>query len=92
MNIHAMNAYIEMPSIRNDEVLGIYRTFWDALERADVPFTCHWGQLHGMTEARLQKYFGNRPARWKAARDRLLPSAVARTVFSAPLLAEVGLD
>jgi hypothetical protein len=91
MNISQMNCFIELPSIRNSEVLGIYRLWWDALANAGVPYTCHWGQLTGMNPDRLAAYFGNRVDRWKAARDRLLAGGPGKRVFSAPLLAEVGL-
>ena len=91
-NQNHMNCYIELPSIRNAEVVGIYRRWWDALEAAGVVFTCHWGQLHGMTSEGLNRYFGTRVATWKEARDTILPSADARRVFSSPILAEIGLD
>lgn len=92
MNVHGMNAYIELPSVRNDEVLTIFRRWWDELEAASIPFTCHWGQQHGMTPSRLETFFGQRPQRWKAARRDMLSSEIARRVFAAPLLAEVGLN
>jgi FAD/FMN-containing dehydrogenase len=91
MNAHDSNAYIELPSVRNGEVEGIYRAFWDALEQAKLPFTCHWGQVHGLNAQRLTNYFGHRVERWKAARADLLPSADARRVFGNALLDEVGL-
>jgi hypothetical protein len=52
-NIHAMNCYIEMPSVRNREVEAVFTRCWQALERDGIPFACHWGQRHGMTPARL---------------------------------------
>ena len=64
---------------------------WDALEAARIPFTCHWGQLHGLNPRRVGGWFGERVTAWKGARDRLL-DPVAKRVFSAALLAEVGLD
>jgi hypothetical protein len=91
MNAHKMNCFIELPSIRNDNVLSIYREIWDALEDADIPFTCHWGQLHGMNPGRLRKYFGSRIDKWKEARASLL-DAIGLRVFAAPILSEVGLD
>jgi hypothetical protein len=90
MNIFPMNTYIELPSIRSNAVLGIYRAVWDALEHDGIVFTCHWGQLHGITPARLARYFGPRVDTWKAARARLL-GPVGSRVFAAPILAEVGL-
>ncbi len=92
MSMRSMNAYIELPSIRNAEVLEIYRLWWDALEVAAIPFTCHWGQMHGMTPARLRTYFGDRVDRFRTARQRLLPDDVARRVFASRILPEVGLD
>lgn len=92
MNARDMTCLIELPSIRNPEVEGIYRAFWDALEQHGVAFTCHWGQAHGMTAERLQAYLGSNPARWRAARDLLLPTPESRRVFSSAILAEVGLS
>lgn len=92
MNIHDMNCHVELPGIRNDEIAGIFGKCFQALEAAHIPFTCHWGQLHAMHAKQLRNYFGDRVDRWKAARDALLPDALAKTVFSSPLLREVGLQ
>jgi hypothetical protein len=92
MNQNDMSCFIELPSIRNSEVEGIYRRFWDALEKDGLPFTCHWGQVHGITPTRLATYFGGNVERWKSARDQLLPSAEAKRVFQSALLGEVGLS
>jgi hypothetical protein len=91
MNQNDMNCFIELPSIRNSEVEGIYRAFWDALEKDELPFTCHWGQTHGLNPTRLAAYFGANVGLWKAARDQLLPSADAQRVFQSAILGEVGL-
>ncbi len=92
LNIRQNNAYIELPSIRNAEVLDIYRQWWNALDAAGIDFGCHWGQLHGMNPDRMDKYFKERVARWRAARARILIDETSRRVFSNPLLSEVGLD
>jgi hypothetical protein len=92
MNQNPMNCFIELPSVRSAEVLGIYRLWWNALESAGIAFGGHWGQLHGMTPDRLARFYGDGGPRWKAARDRLLASPEARRVFSSHLLADVGLD
>jgi len=93
MNIAPMNCYIELPSIRNEHVLALYRAIWDGLEAAHIPFTCHWGQLNGLNAARLKTYFGARAEAWKAARNALLGGdATALNVFGAPILADLGLD
>jgi hypothetical protein len=90
MNTAEMNCYIELPSIRNKDVLQIYADCWRMLRDQNIRFTCHWGQLHGLTPAQVVDYFGNRAQRWKSAREQLLDER-ARVVFGAPLLAEVGL-
>jgi peptidoglycan hydrolase-like protein with peptidoglycan-binding domain len=93
MNIAPMNTYIELPSIRNAKVLSLFGAIWDALESEGIPFTCHWGQLNGMTPPRLNAYFGTRVQAWKAARTQLLgKNATALHVFAAPILKQVGLD
>ncbi|HET9932317.1 MAG TPA: peptidoglycan-binding domain-containing protein, partial [Polyangiaceae bacterium] len=70
-----------------------YKAIWDALEAAGIPFTCHWGQLNGMTPERLSTYFGPRVQAWKSARTKLLgENSPALEVFAAPILKQVGLD
>lgn len=91
MNINPMNVYIELPSIRTPEIGGIFRKCWDGLEAKGISFTCHWGQELALSPARLNRYFGDRVARWQAARSKILPTETARRVFASPLLAEVGL-
>jgi hypothetical protein len=72
-------------------VLGIYRAVWSALATDGINFTCHWGQLHGLDPARTRRFYGSNVDRWKNAREDLL-HPIARRVFAAPLLSEVGLD
>lgn len=91
MNQFDMNCFIELPSIRNEAVLAIYRSLWAALDRKNIDFTCHWGQLGGFTPARVQRYFGPRAAAWKEARRSLLGSDAAMRVFEAGILREAGL-
>jgi hypothetical protein len=91
MNIHPMNCYIELPSIMTDDVKTIYPTIWNRLEAEGIPYTCHWGQLGGMNPSRVEKYFKGREVKWKTARATLL-DATGCKVFTAPLLAEVGLE
>ena len=92
MNIHAMNTYIEFPSLGSNDTSTIHEAVWTALRSAQIPFTCHWGQEYGMDNASLRSYFGDRVDRWKAARHVLLPTAAARAVFTNPLIEQLGLD
>lgn len=91
MNIHAMNTYIEFPSLNSAETSAIHQAVWTALRAANIPFTCHWGQEYGMDAASVLSYFGDRVSRWKAARTKILPTAQARAVFSNPLVVQLGL-
>jgi hypothetical protein len=91
MNIHPMNCYIELPSVRSREVVDLYRKCWDALEARAIAFTCHWGQLHGLNRRRVERYFGPRLPAWCQARQQLLAADEARRVFASPLLAELGI-
>jgi hypothetical protein len=91
MNIHPMNAFIEFPSLNADDTSTIHEAVWDALRTQNIPFTCHWGQEYGMDAASVLAYFGDRVDRWKAARQRLLPSTQAQAVFASSILAAVGL-
>jgi hypothetical protein len=92
MNIHPMNTYIEFPGLGSSDMPRVQQAVWQALRAAGIPFSCHWGQQYGMDAAGVRAYFGDRVDRWKAARSRLLTTPEARTVFSTPLLANVGLD
>ncbi len=92
MNIHPMNTYIEFPSIDSAATSAIHGAVWNALHTANIPFTCHWGQEYGMDAASVSSYFGDRAARWRAARAKILTTAQARAVFSNPLVTQLGLD
>jgi hypothetical protein len=48
--------------------------------------------VHGLTPARVSRYFGDRVSRWKAARALILPDELARDVFATPILADAGLS
>lgn len=92
MNVPERTCFIELPSIRNQEVLDLYQRFWDALEARGIPFTCHWGQILDLNPTRLATYFGDRVTRWQRARRQILATDRERRVFASPLLREVGLD
>ena len=70
------------------ELMEGIRTRFDA---AGMPYAQHWGKLHGLTAARVAASHGDRLADWHAARNRLLPTAAERQVFSTDLLQDIGL-
>lgn len=92
MNIHDMNCYMELGSIRTPAVQIIHQACWRSLDEAKIPYTCHWGQQHQLTAGHIAGYFGDRVGRWRAARAKLLPTLEARAVFGAKALVSVGLD
>jgi hypothetical protein len=91
MNQFERNCYIELPSIRTPDVLAVYEAVWRKLEQKGINFTCHWGQLNCFTPGRVERYFGENAAQWRAARQRLLETPVARSVFASRILGDAGL-
>jgi hypothetical protein len=54
-----------------------------ALESARVPFTMHWGKWIGyLTRSYVERVYGDRLTRWRAARARLLPDPQLAGTFS----------
>jgi len=58
-----------------------------ALEAAGVPFTMHWGKWIGyLTRGHVDRVYGDRATRWRAARSRFLPDPQLARTFSNELL------
>lgn len=92
MNKAAMNCFIELPSVRNDNVVRVYKAIWSELDARGIPFTCHWGQMGGFKRDRVRAYYGPDANAWTAARAELLNhNPTAHHVFASALLAKVGL-
>jgi hypothetical protein len=91
MNQSRMTTHIEMGAIQSAEAMSIFNRCWQALDRARIPFTCHWGQQGGHTPARVRRYFGANAPRWRAVRKAML-TAAARKVFASRMLTSAGLD
>ncbi len=91
MNQSAMTMHVEMGGIQTAEAAQIFNRSWQALDRAGIPFACHWGQQGGHTPARVKRYFGTNASKWRAVRRTML-TAAARQVFASPMLAVAGLD
>ena len=91
MNQSAMTTYIEMGSIQTVEAMGIFDRCWSALDLAQIPFACHWGQQGGHTPARVRRYFGSGANKWRAVRNAMLTPG-ARDVFASKILATAALE
>ncbi|MEM6961378.1 MAG: hypothetical protein AAF550_06490 [Myxococcota bacterium] len=91
MNITDVNAYIELPSIRNEDVEEIvFPRCFDRLRDEQIRFTCHWGQVHDLQRPDLLRYFGRRVGDWSAVRRQLLTQSGLVT-FTNPTVRELGL-
>lgn len=91
MNVKPTTCFIELPTLATDYTDALFEQVWRALDEAQIPYGFHWGQEHGLTPARVERYYGERAVQWKKARERLL-DATGRQVFAAPILKDAGLD
>jgi hypothetical protein len=61
------------------------------LERDGIDFTLHWGKINNLTPERVAADYGADLVRWKAVRDRLLPTEADRRLFWTQELQDFGL-
>ncbi|MDQ4087675.1 MAG: FAD-binding protein [Pseudomonadota bacterium] len=62
-----------------------------ALEAAGIEHSCHWGKYNNLTPERVRGVYGADLARWKAVRERLLPTLADRQLFATGELRAFGL-
>ncbi|MEM9386499.1 MAG: hypothetical protein AAGA68_15690 [Pseudomonadota bacterium] len=74
---------IELDGVDSRRTREFLSAAWGALEASDIPHTHHWGKINRMTPATLQRSYGDVVARWRSARDLLLPADVRRTFANA---------
>ena len=90
-NLADTSCFIELPTIRTDELGSIFAVCGQALDDAGIAFGCHWGQTHLNTPERVEAWWGERAQQWREARHQILEDATARAVFASPILADTGL-
>jgi hypothetical protein len=90
-NLTDTTCFIELPTIRTEEVGSVFAACGQALDDAGIAFGCHWGQTHLNTPERVEAWWGERAQQWRAARHQLLDNDTARAVFASPILADTGL-
>ena len=90
-NLADTTCFIELPTVRTDELGSIFAACGQALDDAGIAFGCHWGQTHLNTPERVEAWWGERAQQWREARRQLLEDATARMVFASPILADTGL-
>lgn len=75
----------------SETTLRAYLRMLAELEKQGIPYTLHWGKLNNLTPARVAADYGNDLVRWKAVRDRLLPTPTDRALFASAELRAFGL-
>lgn len=68
-----------------------YKHMLEVLEREGIEYTLHWGKINNLTPARVAADYGEDLVRWKAVRDRLLPTPADRALFATKELRDFGL-
>ncbi|HWK90590.1 MAG TPA: FAD-binding protein [Longimicrobium sp.] len=61
------------------------------LDRKGIDYTLHWGKFNNLTAQRVADDYGQDLVRWKAVRDRLLPTTADRALFHTKELRAFGL-
>jgi hypothetical protein len=63
----------------------------EALDRDRLVFTRHWGKFNALDAGRVARDYGGDLDRWKAVRNRLLPTQQDLRLFASPALDQLGL-
>ena len=91
-NAMSPSCFIELPTIRSPETEAIYEACARAIRDQGIAIGLHWGQYLADAPRALSTYWSSAAAAdWNAARDRILSTHVARTVFASPILEEAKL-
>lgn len=69
---------------------AFFRRVWRAFEKAEIPFTLHWGKIHNLDAGQVRRMYGSAVDEWLASRHALL-DAQSRRVFSNAFLERAGL-
>ncbi|MEM1051877.1 MAG: D-arabinono-1,4-lactone oxidase [Pseudomonadota bacterium] len=72
---------IDIDGLAHGGTLPMMERIRTALDDAGIPYAQHWGKHHDLRHGRLERSYGADLAAFRAARDRLLPSAADKTVF-----------
>jgi len=81
---------MEFQAVHSDTSTALYNFIWAELERRNIPYTLHWGQMNNFTEQRVQSMYGSARGEWLKSRKALLDDQT-RSVFNSPFLESAGL-
>jgi FAD/FMN-containing dehydrogenase len=81
---------IELPGAGSSRTTQFHERVFKALDKANIPFTLHWGQCGDFSRARVRAMYGANVDAWLDARRKLL-SPAGRRLFSNDFLVKMGL-
>jgi FAD/FMN-containing dehydrogenase len=83
---------IEIQAAYSKRSANFFKQVWDELDKENIPYTFHWGQVNNLNAKRVRKMYGDDIVnKWLSARKTLLTEPV-RKVFNNPFLKRCGLD
>ena len=92
MNRFPSNAVISIDGLWNKASLAFFDAIPSRMAAAGITFTQHWGKSNAWNAARVRSVYGDKHAKWIAARHRLLPDPADRAAFTNDYMRELGLD
>lgn len=88
---YAPTCIVDVDGVDHPKTRRVMEAVRAAFDGAGLPYSQHWGKLHGLTADRVRRSYGAKLDEWKSARAQLLPTPAERFVFSTDLLASLGL-
>lgn len=82
---------INIDGLDNQRCRAFCQAAAERLEALGIPFTQHWGKVNVYTPERVKRAFSVNADRWIAARRRLLPDPLDRSLFDNDYLRSLGL-
>ena len=82
---------LELDGMLNSATRVFYAAVCHALEKADIPFTYHWGKMNLLTAERIRRMYSADFDKFLAARKRVVDADVLR-IFSNETTRNWGID
>jgi len=82
---------VNIDGVDSQRARAYFQAAADRLEAQGIPFTQHWGKVNSYTPERVKRAYGANADRWIAARRRILPDPLDRTLFDNDYLRGLGL-
>ena len=83
---------IDIDGIDSKDARAALNRIFKKFDLAGMPYSMHWGKIHGLTKKRVRNSYGQKVDRWLDVRDQLLPSEAEKFVFSNKLTDKIGLS